>query len=611
MTLSHRGFLAASLFCAALACIAFLPGLPGGFVLDDIRNIVENSGLHLRSLEPGAIIHAAYSPQPGSTTRFVPMLTFALDHVRGGGLDPATFKTTSIAIHGLTTLVLAFLLRDLLKAAGVASARSHWAALAMAGAWALHPLQVSSVLYIVQRMQTLATLFSVLALWVYLKARVGQIEGRSGRTGWILAGMLWAIAIGCKEDAVLVPAYLLALELTVLRFRGSDGRFAYRLQRGYLIATVLGAVVFLFMVVPYAWSWDAHAGRNFSTPERLLTQGRVLCMYLWQILVPLPSHMPFYYDWLQPSRSLLQPWTTLAAWLLLSALLVCALRFRQRRPLFALGILLFLGGHFVTSNVIPLELAFEHRNHFPLIGIVLAIGDLLALAAARANMRTAYRATAVIAILAAMASATVLRAKSWRSGLTLAMMSTQLTPTSVRAWNALCVEWYELGGGHDADNPHLDKAIPACNKAAELAPDSVASLTNVIAFKTLQGSASQADWNLYLERLRRIPMGGENVSAMWTMIGMVRKGIALDEYGLLAAIEITCKRAQLESSDFAAVGLFVLGNTRQPERAYAYFAHAVRISTDRAFSERLIELIRNKGRAEWANRLQAMMQARP
>jgi hypothetical protein len=609
MTLSHRSFLLASLLCVALASALFLPGLPGSFVLDDVNNIVQNSSLHLKSMALGSAIEAAYGPQPGGMTRFLPMLTFALDHARAGGLDPATFKATNIFIHALTTLALALFLLDLLKVTGAASARARWAALALSLAWAIHPLQVSSVLYVVQRMQTLATLFSVMALWVYLQARQAQIEGRNGRTGWILAGLLWAIAVGCKEDAVLLPAYLLALELTVLRFRAADSAFAHKLQRGYLIATMLGAVVFLFLVAPYVWSWDAYPGRNFSSVERLLTQGRVLCLYLWQMLVPLPSHMPFYYDWLQPSRGLFQPWSTLPAWLLLSALLASAWRCRHRRPLFAFGVLVFFAGHFVTSNLIPLELAFEHRNHFPLIGIVIAAGDLLALVATRLHMRSPYRWAVVIAILASLAGATVLRARSWNSGLALAMTSTQLAPKSVRAWNALCVEWYELGGGQVAGNPHLDKALPACSKAAELAPDSVASLTNVLAFKTLQGSATQVDWDVYLQRLKRIPMNGENVASMWTMIGMVRKGIALDEDGLLAAIETTCKRAQLESSDFAAVGLFILGNTGQPDRAYAYFAHAVRISTDRAFAQRLIDLIRKEGRAEWATQLQAMIQA--
>ena len=58
----------------------------------------------------------------------------------------------------------------------------------------MHPLQVSSVLYVVQRMQTMATLFLVLALLAYLKARLAQIEGRAGRNG--LAADNGALAAG-------------------------------------------------------------------------------------------------------------------------------------------------------------------------------------------------------------------------------------------------------------------------------------------------------------------------------------------------------------------------------------------------------------------------------
>src|SRR3546814_8447978 len=101
----------------------------------------------------------------------------------------------------------------------------------LALAWAAHPLQVSSVLYAVQRFQTMGTLFLVLALWAYLKARQAQIEGRPGRTGLLLALLLWVAAMGCKEDSVLLPAYTLALELTVLRFSANSTRLAGILRR--------------------------------------------------------------------------------------------------------------------------------------------------------------------------------------------------------------------------------------------------------------------------------------------------------------------------------------------------------------------------------------------
>src|SRR5690606_36622901 len=156
-------------------------------------------------------------------------------------------------------------------------------------------------------------------------------------------------------------------------------------------------------------------GRDFSSLQRLLTQPRVLCMYLWQILLPLPQHMPFYYDWLEPSRSLLQPWTTLPAIAIVLALLGVAWRLRHRWPLFALGVFVFFASHFIASNVIGQELVFEHRNHFALIGAVLAVGSLLVHAGDRFKLRRPVGIAACAALLAAMAGATMLRAHAWRS----------------------------------------------------------------------------------------------------------------------------------------------------------------------------------------------------
>src|SRR3546814_6603362 len=149
---------------------------------------------------------------------------------------------------------------------------------------------------------------------------------------------MWVLAMGCKEDSGLLPAYAVALELTVLRFAAADTHVAKLLQRGYLVATLVGTAVYLLLVIPHYWQWDTLPGRDFSTLERVLTQPRVLCLYLWQILLPLPQHMPFYYDWLQSSRGLLQPWTTLPAIGVVLGLLGLAWHLRSRWPLFALGV---------------------------------------------------------------------------------------------------------------------------------------------------------------------------------------------------------------------------------------------------------------------------------
>ena len=97
------------------------------------------------------------------------------------------------------------------------------------------------------------------------------------------------------------------------------------------------------------------------------------------MLLPLPRFLTFYYDTLEPSRGLLDPPTTALGGLFLAALAAAAWTLRQRRPLLALGILWFFAAHFLTSNVVPLELMFEHRNYFALFGVLLALADLVRL----------------------------------------------------------------------------------------------------------------------------------------------------------------------------------------------------------------------------------------
>src|SRR5690606_9052884 len=179
----------------------------GDFIFDDTPNLINNPAIRLTQLSGQALADVLTSPQMSGTLRALPTLSFAVDYWRGGGPDPMVFKTTNLVIHALTACALAWFFHDLLLVAGVRGERARWLALALALAWAAHPLQVSSVLYAVQRIQTMGTLFLVLALWAYLHARHAQVQGRSGRKGLLLSALLWVVAMGCKEDSVLLPAY--------------------------------------------------------------------------------------------------------------------------------------------------------------------------------------------------------------------------------------------------------------------------------------------------------------------------------------------------------------------------------------------------------------------
>jgi len=611
MPTTNGRFLLFSLIAAILAGLLFASGLPGDFVFDDIPNIVNNEPLKLTTLDLDALHKVIFSYQMSGTMRVLPTLSFALDHWRAGGMDPAAFKLTNIVIHALTTCALAFFLRSLLLISGLGSARARWAALALAFAWAAHPLQVSAVLYVVQRMQTMGTLFLVLALWAYLQARQAQINGQSGRTGLLVAFLMWILAMGCKEDTVLLPAYTLAMELTVLRFRAADTRLATGLRRGYLLATLAGAAGYLFVVVPHYWTSDAYNGRTFSTPERLLTQARVLCMYLWQIIVPLPQHMPFYYDGLQPSRGLLQPWTTLPSIAVVLGLLAAAWRVRLRWPLFALGVFLFFSAHFIASNVVGVELAFEHRNHFALVGAVLAVGCLLAYVANRLHVRPIAGAALCGVMLVALGGATIMRAKSWNGTLTLARTSTEVAPDSARAWVSLCAGYFEAGGRAKPGNPRLDDAIDACTAGSMAAPYSLNSPALLIVLKTLRGDVTPMDWDSFQQRLETVPMTFDNRRAPQILVYHAMNGVKIDRQRLLTALDTLVDRAPLHAMEFASMGYAVMNEFGDPDRAVHHFAKAIENANPiDPFPQQIQAELIAKGRPDLAEKLRKISEAR-
>jgi hypothetical protein len=534
------------------------------------------------------------------------MLSFAFDYWRHGSLDPITFKATNLFIHGLTTVFLALFLRRLLELAHWPPRRAAVGALLLALAWAVHPIQVSAVLYVVQRMQTLVTLFMVLALWAYLGLRRAQIEGRRGWPHGLAAALFWLLGLASKEDAALLPAYALALELTVLRFSAAEPWRAHSLRRAYWALTLLGLALYMFWVLPTYWSWEAYPGRDFNSLERLLTQCRVLVMYLGQILWPWPTQIPFNYDTFVVSRGLLQPPMTLASLTLLLVLLGWAWRWRHRRPVFAFGVMLFFAGHFITSNIIGLELVFEHRNHLPSIGVVLAVGDLLLMAAQRWPLHSTARGAGVAVLLGTLAVAGGLRAHAWGDPIRLAEYNVRINPDSPRAWLALGGAWFDLAGRKAGkDSPYLTRAIETV-EAAAARTGSPSAYSNIVIYKSIQGTATQADWDRLLARMSTATMTPPTKSIAWTTIQNLRANIGLDESQALRLIEIIAQRASFTAADHLRIGLLVYTQTTQPDAALPHFLRAAEAlpADDRNIAQLCADL-RSQGRGDWAQRIES------
>jgi hypothetical protein len=196
----------------------------------------------------------------------------------------------------------------------------HFAAVLTASLWAVNPIQIQAVTYVVQRMTILATLFYLLGMHAYLKARMA--DERNRRFVWGAAGVLYFfLAVGSKENAILLPASLVLLEL--IGFQGPD-QIRQRLPKMLTIVLAvflligLGALFFM-QFDPVAYFEKVYSERSFTLSERLLTQSRVVLFYISLLLIPSPNRLSVVHD-VVLSKSLCNPWTTLPAILLLTFL---------------------------------------------------------------------------------------------------------------------------------------------------------------------------------------------------------------------------------------------------------------------------------------------------
>lgn len=586
---------------AFFAICLFSVGLPGGFLLDDNVNILENHNLRVSYFDVEKLTYAALSFRDGNGARALPMLSFSLDYWRGEGFDPATFKVTNIAIHGLTVFFLTFFLKHVLLLVKWPVQPASWGALLLAMAWAIHPLQVSSVLYVVQRMQTMSTLFIVLALLAYVSMRQIQLAGGRGRMQGGLCLLAWLLALACKEDALLLPVYTSVLELTVLRFSAAQAAVARGLRQSYAVMVVAALALFAFYILPRYWTWEPYPWRDFSSMERLLTQGRVLAMYIGQIIFPWPDLMKFNYDGYPVSRTLWQPVTTLPALLLLAGLQIWALCWLKKRPLFSFGVLFFFAGHLITSNVMGLELVFEHRNHLPLLGVLLAATDLLLLLISHLKLNKQASAGIFIVIFAALHGATLSRAHIWGDQIRFGEKMAALAPNSYRPW----VEWsraYFSLYTETQDKAYLQQAIDVSEKSFSYV-DSYIISNNMILYKSLQGTLAEDDWQRFYNSLRNNLPLWRRQQMMQTLMMNVNNGYITDKDGVLRAFMVLMEIAPPGLSDTIAMGAFAY-KLEMPEAAMMFFGIAAQLATgdDPAFKKLLEDLI-SVGHGDWVGEL--------
>jgi len=409
-----------------LAWFAYRPGLAGGFVFDDFVNL-DALGKTGRIDDWAAFWRYLTSGSADPTGRPLALLSFLLD-ARDWPADPRPLLCTNVLLHLANGALLFALLRQLGRRLDGASARTDAAALLGAGLWLLHPLFVSTTLYIVQREAMLAATFTLLGLLAWGHGRA--LLARSPRVGtaWMLCGIGLGtlLATLCKANGALLPLLAWVLDATVYR-RDGETPLAKRLR---ILLLVLPGMLLIAYVLSKLAQWSTPIeSRPWTIGQRVLTEPRVLLDYLRLLLVPRVLSNGVYNDGYAWSTGWLHPASTLPALLGVLALVGGGFALRKRAPALAAALLFFFAGHVVESTTIPLELYFEHRNYLP----ALLLGWPLARMLVRWRAPVALRSAIAAALLAMLAAITWQRATLWADQPRMAALWAAANPGSSRA----------------------------------------------------------------------------------------------------------------------------------------------------------------------------------
>lgn len=564
--------------------LVYWPALGGGFVYDDFEFIVENPAVHVDSLETAQWTTAANGFPAAHQGRWLGMLSFAANYYVHG-LQPWGYKFVNLLIHLLNGLLVwrvtihLLQLRDSVQG-GTSAANHKLAALALAALWLVLPINFTTAQYIGQRLESLSNTFVLLGLLVYLRQRRRDWAGEpvGARLPLALLGFT-AIGLTVKESAVLLPLFVACVEFVLPGLKRRDGSLSPAMLGALTTCLALPLLAGLYWLSTWIGTERAYS-RGFDSVERLFTQARVLWLYLRWSLLPNLNDLTLYHDDIVVSRGWLSPWTTLPALAGISGLLGFAVWVRRRAALLSLGILWYFAGHALTATVIPLMLAFEHRNYFPSFGLLLAAFAILAF-----DTRLLQPRLRIFVFLAAAlfyAGTTHLRALEWSDPLRLAASEAAKRPSSVDAQFNFA-HGLLLAAGADLHGEYVDRAIEHLEASRGIPGAGLAFEAALVVLHARRQERKDVPWERMRAIIRDHPPRISDVNALISIYQCMKDGACAPEYPELRALmEAGLAHPRVDISLYSAHAELVFRYFGDIDAALESYARALRKMPDNA-----------------------------
>jgi protein O-mannosyl-transferase len=406
------------IFAFILCLLIYSLGVNGPYIRDDITNILHNKQLILNEVTWENIKAAATSNPVTEYKRPISMLTFSANYTLAGNMDVFSAKATNIVIHIFNGIGLYFLLINLLSFSKIEINKARTIASISAAFWLIQPLNVSTVLYVVQRMAMLSSFFIIYGCLSYVIIRRLSLNNHFASFFIFPTVILFtALAFFSKENGALLPGFLLLIELFFINFLSHKKQSKIISYALFLLILIPTLYVIYYLCHFYIIHYNNDIERYFFTlKERVLTQFRVLWHYVFWSLQVNPEPMSIIHDDIRVSKNILSPASTLISIVSWIAIFCACIYKVKSKSIYIFSFFWFLWGHTIESSVLPLALVFEHRNYLPSIGICLAFSYFIIDFSDKIQIHTLYKQITIILVLLILPAWSLYdRVKNWRN----------------------------------------------------------------------------------------------------------------------------------------------------------------------------------------------------
>jgi hypothetical protein len=339
-------------------------GTDSPLVLDDFHNLAPL----LNEKKPN-YLNVILSNESGPLGRSVSMMTFAVNHWVRGSISAVDLKITNLFIH-LTNALLLYLLLVLLLKEKYFSEHGNMLAFAITLCWLFSPINTSVLFYAVQRMAMLSTLFVLAGCLLYVRMRLFPLRGSHKKIiSSLLILICWMLATLSKENGILLPVFILVIELC---FFDELHLIIKNISRNKAAAYLMGSsllIIFMVSIINYKGYFN-YSYVDFNLLDRLFTQPVVLIDYIYRLFLPFNMDIGLISDDVLIMTTFWNLETIISSLVLTSIVAVCLYSLiKDKYRYLSFGLLFYLCGHLIESTVFPLEMYFSHRNYLPSVGL--------------------------------------------------------------------------------------------------------------------------------------------------------------------------------------------------------------------------------------------------